>query len=134
MRNFGKERVPVETLDLSANRSATLGGNEVGAVEENDVGASETGERFAEEARRENATAAERIQRVEENDVEVALDSAVLKRVVEEQNVDVGTRFDESRGDFDPFRAEKMRRRRETEGEFPRFVVKMLKLSKLSAF
>ena len=131
LRNFGKKRVAIETLDLSANRSAPLGGNEVGAVEEDDVGASEPDERFAEKAGRENASAAERVKRVEENDVEVAGDSPMLKRVVEEQNVDVGTRFDESGGDFGASRAEKMRRRREAEGEFARFVVKMLKLGEL---
>jgi len=102
LRDFGKKRGGVATFDFASNRSAAFERNEVGAVEKYDVGASEPGDRFAQKTGREDATAAERIERVEEDDVEVALDSAMLKRVVEEQNVDVGARFDESGGDFNP--------------------------------
>ena len=131
MSDFGEERVGVAAFDLGANRSTAFVGNEIGAVEENDVGAAESGERFAKETGREDASAAERIERVEEDDVEIALKLAMLERVVEEENVDVGTRFDERGGDFGAAGAEEMGRRREPEREFARFVVKLLELREL---
>src|SRR5206468_1558223 len=65
-------------------------GDEVGAGDDDGVGAAEGARGFAEEAAGENVVVAERVYGADQDQIEVAVDAAMLEGVVEDEDFGVG--------------------------------------------
>src|SRR5262245_46935452 len=73
--------------DPFANRLSFARGNRVRAAETNDLRSSQSFRRLAERPAWKNMLKAERFERVEQHDIEVATHATMLKSVIEEQQL-----------------------------------------------
>ena len=87
MRRLDDRLAPHERARLLADLLQRHVAERVGARQHDRVGVLEAIERLAQRAGRQHAPAAERVQRVHQHQVQVAMDAKVLKPVVEQQAV-----------------------------------------------
>src|SRR3954468_20827665 len=73
--------------DSLSDRRALGGRDCIGATQTDSMCAGEAGEWLAQRAAGEDVVEAERLQRVEQNDVEVTREAAVLEAIVEDNHV-----------------------------------------------
>ncbi len=124
LREFSPEGVRSVSARSRSNLVARRFVDEIRAIEKKNVGSGERRRRFAKKAGRRETKSAERIERVEKDDVEIARDSTMLKGVVEDQRVQFGAAFKERASDLDAVASEKVGNRRKPDGKLARFVVK----------
>jgi hypothetical protein len=84
---FQPQSVWREPLDAFTDRVPHFGAEQVGAGEYDHVSARQVRERLAEQAAGQQSFAAERVEAVEQHDVEVAMEAAMLEGVVEQDEL-----------------------------------------------
>src|SRR3954469_24885957 len=71
----------------ASDNFAVGGGDRIGATQADDVGTFQSSKRFAQSAAREDVFETERLQRVEEYDIQVPREPTVLETVVENEEI-----------------------------------------------
>src|SRR4051794_32891544 len=87
MRELAPSGLRREFGDSVLDRGALPGRDCVGSAQANSVCAGEAGEWLAECAAGKDVIEAERLERVEENDIEVASEAAVLEAIIEDDHL-----------------------------------------------
>ncbi len=86
-RDFGDGEVGCEAGDFGAQTGKLVGRDEVGPGDEREVGATQTGAWFAEQAPGEQMPVAPGVERVDQDEIEVPGEAAVLEAIVEDQQL-----------------------------------------------
>ena len=87
MGAFAPSRAWEPVVGRVANRLALLGRNGVGPAQANDMGTLQAGERLAQRAAGKHVVETERLERIEQHNVQIASQPAVLEAVVQHDDL-----------------------------------------------
>ena len=117
---------------LVANRTALLRRDQLATREQQHVGAAPACERLAQRAAGKHAAEAEGLERVDEHDVEIARQAAMLKGIVEDDQP-ATKRLDEAARRRHAVAIEHVRHARQLLGQLERLVVQLARLHAIAA-